>query len=83
VTSSPSAAWAANEIVLAFPWETAPHYQLRDRDRIGGSCFRHRVRKLGIKEVIIARRSPWQSPSVERVIGGLRRELLDHVIVLN
>jgi hypothetical protein len=60
VTSSPSAAWTANQIVQAFPWESAPRYLLRDRDGIYGSFFRHRIRNLGIKEVIIARRSPWQ-----------------------
>ena len=83
VTSSPSAAWAANQIVQTFPWESAPRYLLRDRDGIYGNFFRHRARNLGIDEVVIARRSPWQSPYVERVIGTLRRELLDHVIVLN
>ena len=83
VTSSPSAAWTANQIVQAFPWESAPRYLLRDRDGIYGDRFRHRIKHLGIQEVIIARRSPWQNPYAERVIGTLRRELLDHVIVLN
>jgi transposase InsO family protein len=83
VTPHPSAAWTANQIVQAFPWDTAPRYLLRDRDKIYGTSFRKRVRDLGIEEVIIARRSPWQSPYVERVIGTLRRELLDHVIVLS
>jgi putative transposase len=83
VTSSPSAAWTANQIVQAFPWETAPRYLLRDRDGIYGAVFRNRIKHLGTKEVIIARRSPWQNPYAERVIGTLRRELLDHVIVMN
>jgi putative transposase len=83
VTSSPSAAWTANQIVQAFPWESAPRYLLRDRDGTYGDRFRHRIKHLGIKELIIARRSPWQNPYAERVIGTLRRELLDHVIVLN
>jgi putative transposase len=83
VSSSPSAAWTANQIVQAFPWESAPRYLLRDRDGIYGAVFRNRVRNLGIKEVVIARRSPWQNPYAERVIGTLRRELLDHVIVMN
>jgi transposase InsO family protein len=83
VTSSPSATWAANQIVQAFPRETAPRYLLRDRDGIYGADFRHRIHNLGIKEVMIAPRSPWQSPYVERVVGTLRRELLDHVIVMN
>jgi putative transposase len=83
VTSSPSAAWTVNQIVQAFPWESAPRYLLRDRDGVCGSFFRHRVKDLDIEEVVIARRSPWQSPYVERVIGRLRRELVDHTIVMN
>ena len=83
VTRNPSAAWTANQIVQTFPWETAPRYLLRDRDGIYGTFFRRRVRDLGIKEVRIARRSPCQSPYVERVIGTLRRELVDHTIVMN
>jgi putative transposase len=71
VTSNPSAAWAANQVVQAFPWESAPRYLLRDRDGIYGRFFRRRVRNLGFKEVVIARRSPWQSPYVEQVIGTL------------
>ena len=83
VTSSPSAAWTANQLVQAFPWETAPRYLLRDRDGIYGAVFRNRIKHLGTQEVIIARRSPWQNPYAERVIGTLRRELLDPVIVMN
>ncbi len=83
VTSSPSVAWTANQIVQAFPWDSARRYLLRDRDGIYGAVFRHRVQNLGIEEVIIARRSPWQSPYVERVIGTLRREFVDHVIAVN
>jgi putative transposase len=83
VTSNPSASWTANQIVQAFPWESAPRYLLRDRDGVYGSSFRHCVHNLGIEEVVIARRSPWQSPYVERVIGTLRRELVDHMIVMN
>jgi transposase InsO family protein len=83
VTSSPSAAWTASQIVQAFPWDTAPRYLLRDRDGVYGAVFRKRIKHLGTKEVIIARRSPWQNPCVERVIGTLRRELLDHVVVMN
>jgi transposase InsO family protein len=83
VTSSPSAAWAANQIVQTFPWETAPRYLLRDRDGIYGKQFRRRVQNLDTEEVVVARRSPWQSPYVERVIGALRRELVDHAIVMN
>jgi len=83
VTSNPSAAWTANQIVQAFPWESVPRYLLRDRDGAYGSVFQNRTSHLGIKEVFIARRSPWKNPYAERVIGTLRRELLDHVIVLN
>jgi putative transposase len=83
VTSNPSATWAANQVVQAFPWETVPRYLLRDRDGIYGVRFRQRLQNLGMNELLIAPRSPWQSPYVERVIGTLRRELLDHVIVMN
>jgi putative transposase len=83
VTRNPSAAWAANQVVQAFPWDSTPRYLLRDRDGIYGAVFRNRVGNLVVKEVVIAPRSPWQSPFVERVIGTLRRELLDHVVVLN
>ncbi len=69
VTSNPSAGWTANQIVQTFPWGSAPRYLLRDRDGIYGKHFRSRVQNLGIQEVIIARRSPWQTPYVERVIG--------------
>jgi putative transposase len=67
----------------AFPWDTAPRYLLRDRDKSYGPAFRHRVRAMGITEVITARRSPWQNPYVERLIGSIRRECLDHVIILS
>jgi putative transposase len=83
VTSSPSAAWTVSQIVQTFPWESAPRYLLRDRDGVYGSFLRNRVKHLGIQEVIIARRSPWQNPYAERVVGTLWRELLDHVIVMN
>ena len=67
----------------AFPWDTAPRYLLRDRDKSYGTAFRHRFRAMGITEVITAPRSPWQNPYTERLIGSIRRECLDHVIVLN
>ena len=67
----------------AFPWDTAPRYLLRDRDGIYGHEFTSRVDHMGIKEVKTAPRSPWQSPYVERLIGTLRRDCLDHVIVLS
>jgi len=84
VTDSPTAAWTAQQIVEAFPDDSAPRYLLRDRDGIyGGGEFRRRVSGMGIAEVLTAPRSPWQNPFAERVIGTIRRELLDHVIVLN
>ena len=67
----------------AFPFDTAPRYLLRDRDRVYGQEFRNQVSLMNIQEVLSAPRSPWQSPYVERVIGSVRRECLDHVIVLN
>ncbi len=83
VTDSPTAAWTAQQLVEAFPDDSAPRYILRDRDGIYGGEFRRRVTGMRIVEVLTAPRSPWQNPFVERVIGTIRRELLDHVIVLN
>ncbi len=83
VTDHPTARWTAQRIVEAFPYDTAPRYLLRDRDRIYGSHFANRVRGMAIEEVLIAPRSPWQNPFVERLIGSIRRECLDHVLVIN
>lgn len=83
VTEHPTAEWTAQQIVEAFPEQTAPRFLIRDRDGIYGSYFRNRVKHMGIKEVVTARQSPWQNPFVERLIGSIRRECLDHVIVLN
>ena len=83
VTEHPTAQWTAQQFVDAFPWDTAPRYLLRDRDSIYGEAFQDRVGHMGIEEVKIAPRSPWQSPYCERVIGSIRRDALDHVIVLN
>ena len=83
VTEHPTAEWSAQQIVDAFPWDSAPRFMLRDRDGIYGAYFKRRVAGLGIQQVLTAPRSPWQSPYVERVIGSVRRECLDHVIVLN
>jgi putative transposase len=82
VTANPTAAWTAQQMVEAFPEESAPRFLLRDRDQIYGQEFRQRMHGMGIEEVITAARSPWQNPFAERVIGSLRRECLDHVIVL-
>jgi transposase InsO family protein len=83
VTDAPTAEWTAQQLVEAFPWETAPRYLLRDRDAVYGVVFSSRVHSLGIREVKTVPRSPWQNPYVERLIGTLRRECLDHVVVLN
>src|SRR5437870_526156 len=83
VTETPTAAWTAQQIVEAFPDDSAPRYLLRDRDGAYGELFRQRVRGIGFVEVLTAPRSPWQNPFAERVIGTIRRELLDHVIVLS
>ena len=83
ITEHPTAQWTAQQIVEAYPWETAPRYLLRDRDAIYSSSFQQRVENLGIKEVQTAPRSPWQNPYCERVIGSIRRDALDHVIALN
>jgi transposase InsO family protein len=83
VTTNPTAQWAAQQIVEAFPFEEVPRFLLRDHDGIYGQHFRDRVKHMGIEDVLIAFRSPWQSPYVERLIGSVRRECLDHLIVLN
>ena len=83
VTEHPTAQWTAQQMVEAFPFDTAPRYLLRDRDAVYGERFRRRVTSLGIEEVLTAPRSPWQNPYAERLIGSIRRECLDHVIVIN
>src|SRR5215468_8648445 len=83
VTDHPTAAWTAQQMIEAFPEDSAPRFLLRDRDSIYGAEFRSRVKGMRIEEVITAARSPWQNPYAERVIGSIRRECLDHVIVLS
>jgi len=83
VTTHPTAEWTAQQIVEAFPFDSAPKYLLRDRDRIYGHEFGKQVEVMGIQEVLGAPRSPWQHAYVERVIGSIRRECLDHVIVFS
>ena len=70
-------------MVEALPWGNVPRYLLRDRDAIYGESFRARVRGMGVREVLTAPQSPWQNPYAERLIGSIRRECLDHVIVFN
>jgi putative transposase len=83
VTDHPTAVWTARQIVEAFPNETAPRYLLRDRDAIYGECFTQSIINMGIRDMIIAPRAPWQNAFVERVIGSIRRECLDHFLILN
>jgi putative transposase len=83
VTDSPSAFWIGQQIVQAFPWDTAPRYLLRDRDGKYGEEFIRRVKSLDIKQLLIPAQSPWQNPYVERIIGSIHRECVDHVIVIN
>jgi putative transposase len=83
VTEHPTAQWTAQQTEEAFPFDTAPRYLLRDRDSIYGEAVRRRIKSLGVEDVATAPRSPWQNPYVERVIGSIRRDCLDHVIVIN
>jgi transposase InsO family protein len=83
VTAHPTAEWTAQQLREAFPWDTAPRYLLRDRDGIFGPEFMDQVKAFGIRQVLSAPRSPWQRAYVEWVIGTIRRERLDHVIVFN
>jgi putative transposase len=82
VTEHPTAHWAAQQIVNAFPDDSAPSYLLHDRDQVYGEPFRHRVKGLRMEEVLTAPHSPWQNPFAERLIGSIRRECLNHVLVL-
>jgi transposase InsO family protein len=82
-TEHPTAQWTSQQLLEAFPFESAPRYLLHDRDAIYGEKVKRRIRSLGIDEVISAPRSPWQNPYVERVIGSIRRDCLDHVIIFN
>jgi putative transposase len=83
ITEHPTAAWTAQQIIEAFPDDRAPRWLVRDRDAIYGEVFRRRVAGMRISEVVSAPSSPWQNPYVERLIGSLRRECLDHVIILS
>jgi transposase InsO family protein len=83
VTAHPTAEWTAQQLRDVFPWDTAPRYLLRDRDRIFGADFTKQLKDMGIQEVLSAPRSPWQRAYVERLIGTFRRECLDHLIVFN
>jgi putative transposase len=83
VTSHPTAEWTSQQLLQAFPYDTVPQYVLRDRDRIYGEEVRRQLKDMGIKQVLTAPRSPWQTPYVERLIGSIRRECLDHIVTIN
>lgn len=83
VTEHPTAEWAGQQVVEAFADRDAPGYLIRDRDAIYGCAFRQRLQSLGMKEIVTAARSPWQNAFAERLIGSIRRECLNHVVVLS
>ena len=83
VTAHPTAEWVARQITEAFPWDEAPPYLIRDRDRIYGSVVTRRLRAMGIRDKPTAPASPWQNGFAERLIGSIRRECVDHIIVLD
>lgn len=82
VTANPSAEWTPRQLVQAFPEERAPRFLVRDRDGTYGDRVRRTLEVLGIEEVVTAARSPWQNAFAERLIGSLRRECLDHIVIL-
>src|ERR1700726_336735 len=81
VTANPTAEWVARQITEAFPWDEAPRYLIRDRDRIYGSVVTRRLRAMGIRDKPTTPASPWQNAFAERLIGSIRRECLDHIVV--
>jgi Integrase core domain len=82
VTTNPTAEWIARQISEAFPWNEAPRYLIRDRDRVYGTMVTRRVRAMGIRDKPIACGSLWQNCFAERLIGSIRRECLDHFVIL-
>ncbi|MGB5182814.1 MAG: integrase core domain-containing protein [Xanthobacteraceae bacterium] len=82
VTTNPTAEWIARQLTEAFPWGTAPRYLVRDRDRIYGSIVPRRLRAMGIRDKPVAPASPWQNGFAERLIGSIRRECVDPIVVL-
>jgi transposase InsO family protein len=81
VTQNPTAEWIARQLTEAFPWNEAPRYLIRDRDRIYGEVAMRRIRAMGIRDKPIAPASPWQNSFAERLIGSIRRECVDHIVV--
>src|SRR5438477_2357114 len=82
VTPNPTAEWVARQITEAFPWNEAPRHLIRDRDRVYGVVVMHRLRAMGIRDKPIAPGSPWQNGFAERLIGSIRRECVDHMVIL-
>ena len=82
VTQHPTAEWIARQLTEAFPWHEAPRYLVRDRDRVYGDVAMRRIRAMGIRDKPIAPASPWQNGFAERLIGSIRRECLDHLVIL-
>jgi transposase InsO family protein len=82
VTTNPTAEWIARQLTEAFPWSEAPLYLIRDRDSIYGTVVTRRLRAMGIRDKPTAPASPWQNGFAERLIGSIRRECLDHIVVL-
>ena len=83
VTPHPTAKWIAQQLIEAFPFDTAPKYLVRDGDTKYGSTVQRRISALGIKDIVTTPASPWENAYIERVIGSIRRECLDRIIVLN
>jgi transposase InsO family protein len=83
VTRNPTAEWLARQITEAFPWDSAPKYLIRDNDKAFGAAFKARVQAMGIRDRPTSFRSPWQNGYVERLIGSIRRECTDHLLVFN
>ena len=83
VTPNPTAEWIARQLTEAFPWDEAPRYLIRDHDRIYGDVALRRIRAMGIRDKPIAPAAPWQNGFAERLIGSIRRECLDHFVVLS
>ena len=82
VTAHPTADWIAQQITEAFPWDEAPRYLIRDRDGVYGAVVSRRLRAMGIRDKPISAGSPWQNCYAERLIGTIRRECVDHLVVL-
>ena len=82
-TYRPTAEWITRQVAEAFPWDDAPEFLIRDRDASYGQVYVNRLSAMGIRDRPTAPRSPWQNAYVERVIGSIRHDLLDHVVVLN